>query len=230
MKNVKWIIRLLLVFAVTAISAQENVGIGTVQPHQATILEVSAVDRGVLLPRINLNADTVLAGGANPIGVLIFNTGEGAIPQKGFYFWTGNNWELLALDTEVGVEIEKLEQKIQQLQQAKQSIGTPPVPTNQIIDNKIVFIGRFDIEVAKPEGTDLSYNTTSKEPLLLANFDKVLDAKIYDPTGELVLQTISDISNEGGLSFYFGIKHMYTALPIGNYQLILTYVSTLVAN
>lgn len=226
----KWIVMVLLFFGATAMRAQENIGIGTVQPHQAAILELSASDRGVLFPRIDLNADMVLAGGTNPIGVLVFNTGEGTISQKGFYFWTGNNWELLALDTEVGIEIEKLEQKIQQLQQPKEIIGNPPVPTHQIIDNKVVFIGRFDIEVAKPEGTDLNYNTTSKEPLLIANLDKVMDAKIYDPTGELVLQTISTISNERGLSFYFGTKNMYTALPIGNYQLILTYVSTLPAN
>ena len=220
----------LIALTTTAIHAQDNIGIGTVEPHQSAVLDISATDQGVLFPRIALHKQTVLAGGENPIGVVVFNNGTGEISKKGFYFWNGNNWELLALESDVTIEIENLYQKIEQIKPPVLVIGNVPVFANEVIDNRQVYIGKFDIEVSGPNATTLSYNTTIKQPLSVANFDQVIDAKIYDSTGVLVLQQIANITTNDGLSFHFGTKNMYTTLPTGSYTLVLKYKSTLLAS
>ena len=220
----------LIALTTTAIHAQDNIGIGTVEPHQSAVLDINATDKGVLFPRIALHKQTVLAGGVNPIGVVVFNNGTGEISKKGFYFWNGNNWELLALESDVTIEIENLYQKIEQIKPPVLVIGNAPVFANEVIDNRQVYIGKFDIEVSGPNATTLSYNTTIKQPLSVANFDQVIDAKIYDSAGVLVLQQIANITTDNGLSFYFGTKNMYTTLPTGSYTLVLKYKSTLLAS
>jgi|GEM_PF-6919535 len=220
----------LITLTYTAIHAQDNIGIGTVQPHQSAVLDISATDKGVLFPRIALNAQTVLAGGTNPIGVVVFNDGTGEISKKGFYFWNGNTWELLVTESQVIIEIDQIYQKIDQIKSPVLVIGGTPVFANEVLDNRQVYIGKFEIEVGTPSATALLYNTTIKHPLTITNFDQVIDAKIYDSTGSLVLQQIANITTDGGLSFYFGTKNMYTALPIGSYTLVLKYKSTLSAS
>ena len=219
-----------IIFGTTVVQAQENIGIGTLQPHPAAVLEINATDKGVLFPRLALSKETILAGGTNPVGVVVFNTGTASIAKKGFYFWNGVTWELLALDSEIMIEIENIHQKIQQINGPVLVVGNPPVFANEIIDNKQVYIGRFDIEVEKPQSTTLEYNTTIKTPLVIANLNKVMDAKIYDTTGALVVQNIANITTTNGLSFHFGSPNMYTALPIGRYQLVLKYSTTLPAS
>ncbi|MCS4237875.1 hypothetical protein M2306_000637 [Myroides gitamensis] len=230
MRKKKRLVVGLMALTATAIHAQDNIGIGTAEPHQAAILDISATDKGVLFPRLALNKQTVLAGGVNPIGVVVFNDGAGEISKKGFYFWNGNGWELLALESEVTIEIDKVYQKIEQIKGPVLIIGNPPVFANEVLDNRQVYIGKFEIEVSAPNATTLSYNTTIKQPLMITNFDQVMDAKIYDSTGALVLQHIADITTNGGLSFHFGTKNMYTTLPTGTYTMILKYKTTLPAS
>lgn len=219
----------LLIFGITMVQAQENIGIGTLQPHTSAILDVNATDKGILFPRVALSKETILSGGTNAVGVVVFNTGTAGITKKGFYFWNGSKWELLALDSEMMIEIETINQKLEQIKNPILVVGNPPVFANEIIDNKQVYIGRFDIEVGKPQSTILEYNTTIKTPLVIANLNKVIDAKIYDATGALVVQSIANITTSDGLSFHFGNPNMYTALPVGRYQLVLKYSTTLPA-
>lgn len=231
MSTQKKLYLLALLGGIGVIQAQENVGIGTVAPNEAAILEVKSSNRGLLIPRIALNENTVLKGGVNPISALVFNNGLGAIKKRGFYFWTSNHWELLALNSEVTAEIDRLNQRIDQIKIPPLVIGTTAVPTHEVINGKVVYIGQYSIEVESPANTNLPYNTTIKGRLGIANLSKVIEAKIYDNTGELLLQNIADISSTAnGIAFYFGMKNMYTALPTGRYQLILKYLSTTVAN
>ncbi|EHQ41211.1 hypothetical protein [Myroides odoratus] len=230
MRKKKKLVIGLIALTTTVIHAQDNIGIGTVAPHQSAILDINATDKGVLFPRIALNKQTILAGGVNPIGVVVFNNGAGEVSKKGVYFWNGNNWELLALDSDVTIEIDNIYQKIEQIKPPVLIIGNTPVFANEVLDNRQVYIGKFEIEVSRPNATTLTYNTTIKQPLAVTNFDQVIDAKIYDSTGTLVLQQIADITTNGGLSFYFGTKNMYTTLPIGSYTLVLKYKSTLPAS
>ncbi len=74
----------------------QNVGIGTTTPNVSAILDVTATDKGLLVPRVVLIHIT----SASPIvapatGLLVWNTnpflpgGGGA----GFYYWDGSQWQ-----------------------------------------------------------------------------------------------------------------------------------------
>ncbi|MDA3912410.1 MAG: hypothetical protein PF448_13735 [Bacteroidales bacterium] len=72
--------------------AQDNVGIGTTTPHSSALLDLTAADKGLLIPRVTLIAVT---DGVNPVngpetGLLVYNS-AGALAE-GFYYWDGTEW------------------------------------------------------------------------------------------------------------------------------------------
>jgi hypothetical protein len=82
-------------FTVMNITAQNNVGIGTTSPHASAVLDLTASDKGLLIPRVNLVA---LNNGAAPIsspatGLLVYN--QGGSVAVGFYYWDGDEWILV---------------------------------------------------------------------------------------------------------------------------------------
>lgn len=88
---------LLLSLIISALSlfsakAQNNVGIGTTSPAASALLDLTATDKGLLVPRVTLvaatNGTTPVSGPAT--GLLVFNTG-GAL-SSGFYYWDGTQW------------------------------------------------------------------------------------------------------------------------------------------
>ncbi|WP_413512288.1 hypothetical protein [Myroides odoratus] len=232
MKKKIWIMFFLSSCVIPTVMAQESIGIGTANAHSAAMLDIESSNKGVLFPRLALNETTVLNGGSNPLGIIVFNNGEGDIKKKGFYFWQGGSkWELLSSDSDLADKFLQLDNELtEKFKNLKVIINNPSVSTNEVIDNKLVYIGRYDIKVVNPINTNLSYNTTIETPLAIANFEKVVDAKIYDSSGELVLQNVTNVTSNGGVSFYFGSKNIYSTLPIGDYQVILKYVSNVVAN
>lgn len=77
-----------------------QVGIGTVTPDPSSQLDISATDKGVLIPRVSLpDVSSAMLDGVNPaaIGLLIYNTnalttgGSGT----GYYYYNGLMWERL---------------------------------------------------------------------------------------------------------------------------------------
>jgi hypothetical protein len=89
-----------LLFMVLKLQAQ-NVGIGTTTPNANAILDVSATNKGLLAPRVNLvslTGDVVTSFGisATPTtSLLVYNTTSSAVFQTGFYFWDGSLWTKL---------------------------------------------------------------------------------------------------------------------------------------
>ena len=66
-------------FAISGLSAQQNVGIGTDSPHPSVLLQISDSSRGVLIPRTDTMAVLEYTDGLNPSpgianGLLIFDT------------------------------------------------------------------------------------------------------------------------------------------------------------
>ncbi|HBG69955.1 MAG: hypothetical protein A2W93_05540 [Bacteroidetes bacterium GWF2_43_63] len=91
----KRIFLLSLIFSTLSLisaKAQNNVGIGTTTPVASALLDLTATDKGLLIPRVTLvaatNGTTPVAGPAT--GLLVFNTG-GAM-TAGFYYWDGSQW------------------------------------------------------------------------------------------------------------------------------------------
>ncbi|WP_191860818.1 beta strand repeat-containing protein [Hanstruepera ponticola] len=73
-----------------------QVGIGTTNPDASSILDITASDKGVLVPRVNLTDVTnTTAPVASPAtGLLVWNTNAGTTGGNGvgFYFFNGTQW------------------------------------------------------------------------------------------------------------------------------------------
>ena len=70
-------------------TSDENVGIGTRNPHQSAVLDINSSEKGLLIPRLSINQRNSIAGPA--VGLMVFQTDE----KSGFYFFDGNNWKPL---------------------------------------------------------------------------------------------------------------------------------------
>ncbi|NLL29082.1 MAG: hypothetical protein GX259_09820 [Bacteroidales bacterium] len=79
------------------VKAQDNVGIGTTSPHATAALDITATNKGLLIPRIALSSTTIAAPVTTPAtGLLVYNTATaGTAPNNvvpGFYYWDGTKW------------------------------------------------------------------------------------------------------------------------------------------
>ncbi len=88
----------LLVLIVTFFSANAQVGVKTTTPGDESMFDVTATDKGVLIPRVNI-ADLatiapVTVTTAAEESLLVYNTN--VTTGKGFYFWDGNDWIALS--------------------------------------------------------------------------------------------------------------------------------------
>lgn len=81
-----------------------QIGIGTTNPHVSTALDVTAGDKGILLPRISLtgSTDTSTIATGNVEGLLIFNTATVADITPGYYYWLGTKWQRMDARTSDG--------------------------------------------------------------------------------------------------------------------------------
>jgi hypothetical protein len=84
----------LLLAISTSVSAQ--VGIGIKIPKPSAMLDVTATNKGVLIPRIELlNATDVVTVPAPETSLLVFNTSQNIVNfplGSGYYYWDGAKW------------------------------------------------------------------------------------------------------------------------------------------
>ena len=74
-----------------------NVGIGTSTPNTSANLDVTASDKGMLIPRVSLTASNLAGPITTPaISLLVYNTATaGTFPNNvtpGYYYWDGTKW------------------------------------------------------------------------------------------------------------------------------------------
>ena len=89
---------LTLLFAFTMLNAQ-NVAINNngAPPDSSAILDVSADDRGVLIPRVDLiGSDDTLTVESPATGLLVYNTTDNDELTPGFYYWNSNTWQRIS--------------------------------------------------------------------------------------------------------------------------------------
>ena len=68
-------------------SMAQNVGIGTPTPNASALLDVSATDKGLLIPRMSKTQRTAIAAPAN--GLLVFQNAPDSI---GLYYYNSGSW------------------------------------------------------------------------------------------------------------------------------------------
>lgn len=86
------------------------VGIGNSTPDASAILDISAFNKGVLLPRVALTSTTDQSTiNAPSSGMLAYNTGAGTLQYKGYVFWNGTEWRSLDNTTLVNPSITSLQ-------------------------------------------------------------------------------------------------------------------------
>jgi hypothetical protein len=85
---------LLLTFSLCAkIAFAQNVGIGTSTPIASAKLDVTATDKGILIPRVKLKNNTDITTVVGPVkSLLVFNTKDSANVKPGFYYWNDTSW------------------------------------------------------------------------------------------------------------------------------------------
>jgi len=96
MKNATIIatLALLMMFQGMLFSQNNNVGIGTNNPHASAVLDLESDNQGILIPRLTLTNLNQSLPVTNPaIGLMVYNTG-GSL-ENGFYYWTGSMWKLI---------------------------------------------------------------------------------------------------------------------------------------
>ena len=70
-----------------------QVGVGTTTPNSAAVLDISSLDKGLLIPRIPLTDPLVAAPLPGHVaGMLVYNTNNNSKVKPGFYVNNGSEW------------------------------------------------------------------------------------------------------------------------------------------
>ncbi len=88
---------ILMLFLFIFTGSAQNFGIGTNSPKASSILDVTASNKGVILPRISLTSATDIATISLPdTSLLIYNSATAGSGNNkvmpGFYYWSGSRW------------------------------------------------------------------------------------------------------------------------------------------
>ena len=89
------------------LAASAQVGIGTLTPNKSAQLDVEAVDKGILIPRVSLqsitDATTITNGNVESLLVYNTNNGEGIMP--GYYYWYDAKWQRMLTPTDLNSDV-----------------------------------------------------------------------------------------------------------------------------
>lgn len=130
-----------------------QIGIGTDSPHISSVLDISATNRGLLLPRVPLVSETDIVTITNPVhSLLVYNTSSTNDVTPGFYYWDSNIPKWVRLNNSSGI----ISAKFQNLGSDDNYCGSP---TNLEIfrqtvwnDDPTIFVrnSSTELEITKP--------------------------------------------------------------------------------
>lgn len=77
-----------------------QVGVGTTTPSNSAQLDVTATNKGMLIPRIALinSSDTTTITNGNVESLIVYNTATKEDVVPGFYYWNGSVWQKIISD------------------------------------------------------------------------------------------------------------------------------------
>lgn len=194
---------LLLLFS-GAVSAQ--VGINTTTPNASSMLDITATDKGLLIPRIsipNLNAAAPVTTPATSL--LVYNTN--ATTGIGFYYWDGSKWTPFSGGvshwTKVGNDIYNNNT-------ANVGVGTT-TPTNKLHIENIGAAGsllnqNFDGGTVTPLTTSGSANWATQGAVKNAGAGAAKSGTITHSQVTEMSHTVVVPAGGGTLSFYYNVS------------------------
>jgi hypothetical protein len=92
-KNVLKAIVFLLLWAAGSTTVRAQQGFGTNRPDASAVVDMTATNKGVLLPRVALTATTAAAPVSSPAtNLVVFNTATAGDVTPGLYYWNGSAW------------------------------------------------------------------------------------------------------------------------------------------
>lgn len=86
------VVAFLSICSLGAMAQKANIGIGTTQPDESAVLDISSSNKGLLIPRMTLQQRSNIQNPAN--GLMIYQTDL----LSGFYFFDGKDWKTLNND------------------------------------------------------------------------------------------------------------------------------------
>jgi hypothetical protein len=97
--KVNSLIKVMVVSMIATLSfsanAQVKIGNNPTTITSSAVLDVESTNKGVIFPRVALTSLTDATTIASPVtGLLVYNTGTGALKNPGYYYWDGNSWSL----------------------------------------------------------------------------------------------------------------------------------------
>jgi len=102
------------------------VGIGTSTPDTSAALDISSASKGMLIPRVALTSTTDATTIPSPAsGLMVYNTGAGALTYKGFAFWNGTEWRAVSNNPTIAPAITSLKCTEAYLEPNTLSAGIP---------------------------------------------------------------------------------------------------------
>ena len=88
---------------ITLGGSDTRTGVGTGSPNSSAMLDVVSTNKGVLVPRIQLDKTDQKNPVANPAnGLLVFNTATQNDVTPGFYYWYDNKWNQMMSEESLG--------------------------------------------------------------------------------------------------------------------------------
>ena len=86
---------IIVIFLICSITANSQVGIGTTMPDASSMLDVTAIDKGLLIPRVSLlSASDVTTITTPTVSLLVYNSG---FSPNGYYYFNGTIWVQLGV-------------------------------------------------------------------------------------------------------------------------------------
>lgn len=104
--KVKVVFFLVGLFSTLFLNAQ--VGINTESPDESSILDIISTDKGMLIPRVELQSATMDLDGkeGQARGLMVYNVGS--VMAHGFYYWNGTEWRLMSDSSSILPQIKDL--------------------------------------------------------------------------------------------------------------------------
>lgn len=162
-----------------------QVGINTTNPDASAILDISSIDKGVLVPRVSLSdvSNTILDGtNVAALGLLIYNTNGGTIGGNGvgFYFFDGTIWKPISQTDKDWLQ---------------EGTGLPP---QTITDNKYTFgnavIGKNSVS------TDTKFEVENTDTNVSLRLHNTYDVPASETPKYGIFNTLSSVEQQTGIS------------------------------